>query len=161
LEAVAAVEDRQKIAPRGLLDEDRGNVSAIAAPPKPRDRDVAPFYRRAVTWPHFILEARGQDRRLAAPVAQVLGPDPGQERMIGHSPEDPAQAVLGRAEPEPLLQNIRGLLEHEHLQAIAHTRDVRHRTLDCHSGLANDENVVWRKVGVKIHESVPDSQSAQ
>ena len=51
LEAEAAVEDRQEVAARGLLDQDRGDVAAIAAAPDARHRDVAPLDRRAVARP--------------------------------------------------------------------------------------------------------------
>ena len=71
----------------------------------------------AVRGPHLVLQPRRQERRLAAPVAQVLGVEPGQQRMIGHAREDLPQAVLRHAEAEPLLQHLRGLLEHDHLQA--------------------------------------------
>ena len=116
LQAVAPVEDRQEIAARGFLDEDRGHVAPIAAAPEPRDRNAAPVDRRAISRPHFIREARRQDRRLAAPVARVFRADPGQQRMIRHAREDLPQAVLRHPEPEPLLQHVGGLLEHEHPQ---------------------------------------------
>ena len=97
LEAEAAVEDRQEIAASGLLDQHRSHVAAIAAAPDARHRDVAPLDRGAVAGPQLVLEPRRQERRLAAPVAQVLrvesrpgADDPAQPR------EDLPQAVLRR-----------------------------------------------------------------
>ena len=48
LQAEAAVDDRQEVAARGLLDQHRGDVAAIAAPPGAGHGDVAPLDRRAV-----------------------------------------------------------------------------------------------------------------
>ena len=92
LEAEAAVEDRQEIAAGGLLDQHGGHVAAVAAAPHARHLDVAPLDRRgaAVAGAEFVLQARRQDRRLAAPVAQVLRAEPGQKRMVGHALERPA-----------------------------------------------------------------------
>ena len=46
LQAVAAVEDRQEVAAGGLLDQDRGDVAAVAAAPDARHVDAAPLDRR-------------------------------------------------------------------------------------------------------------------
>src|SRR5258705_8102812 len=58
LEAVAAVDDREEVSARGLLDENGGDVAAIAAAPKPRGLDVAPLDCRSVAGTHRGIEAR-------------------------------------------------------------------------------------------------------
>ena len=96
LQAVAAVEDRQEIAARRLLDQDRGHVAPVAAPPDPRHVDAAPLHRRGRSAADRVLQARREDRRLAAPVAQVLRVEPGQERVVRQRAERPAAARTPR-----------------------------------------------------------------
>src|SRR5262249_58572268 len=92
LQRVAAVEDRQEVAARRLLDEHRRDVAPTAAAPGPWYVDAAPLHRRAVPGTHHVGEPRWEDRRLAAPVVQVLGVEPGQDGMIRDSREDLPQA---------------------------------------------------------------------
>src|SRR5262245_25456353 len=56
LEAVTAVEERQEIAPRGFLDQNRGDIASTAAAPGPRHVDAAPLDRRAMPRPQGVLE---------------------------------------------------------------------------------------------------------
>ncbi len=71
--------------------------------------------------------------------------------MIEYPLEDAPQAVFLHAKAEPLLQDLRLLLEHHYLQAVAHTVDVGRRTVDCQSALAHEENTVRRQVCVCLH----------
>src|SRR5207247_7879416 len=78
LEVVAPVHNRQEIAPRRLLDKHGSDVAPATTPPSPRHVDAAPLNRWAVTRSQRVSEARRQDRRLAAPVMQVVHIEPSQ-----------------------------------------------------------------------------------
>ena len=68
----------------------------------PHHSIVGPMHR-----PHFVIEPRRQNRRRAAPIAQIIGREPGQQRMIGHTRKNLPQAVLRHTESESLFQHIR------------------------------------------------------
>ena len=103
------------------------------------------------------VQARRQQRRLAAPVVQVLRVEPGEERMVRHALEDAPEPVLLRAEPEPLLQRLRGLLEDDDPQAVAHAHDVGRRPVRGQGALADDQDVVSAQVGLRVHRLVRDA----
>src|SRR6266567_5880856 len=104
LEAIAAVDNRQKIAARRLLDENGGDAAAIAAAPEPCDGNVAPLDRRSVTGAQCVIETRRKNRGFAAPIAPMFRGDSRENRMIGHARENPAQAVLRHAKSKTLFQ---------------------------------------------------------
>src|SRR6478736_2074263 len=85
LEAKAAIEDWKEIPSGGLLDQDRGDVAAVAATPEARDREVAPFYGYAVEGTDFIFQARRKERGLAAPVVKMLCGKLFDNRMLAHA----------------------------------------------------------------------------
>ena len=161
LEAEPAVDDRQEVAAGGLLDQDRGDVPPIAAPPDAGHADAAPQDRRPVARPQLVVEARRQDRRLAPPVGQVLRGEARQDRVVGDAREDLPQPVLRDAEAEPPLQHGRRLLEDDHLQAVADPVDPRRRAVDRQGGLAHDEHVESGEIRVRRDRLEADAQRFQ
>ena len=128
LQAVAAVEDGQEVAPRRLLDQHRGHVAAVAAAPNLRHLDAAPLDRRpAVGLARGVVQSRRQERGRAPPVAEVLQLEPGQQGMVRYALENLPQAVLGDAEAQPLFEDLCGLLEDEDFQPVADAAEVRPR----------------------------------
>ena len=131
MQAEAAIEDGQEIASGRLFDQDGGNIALVAASPEPRDFEAAPAYRwRAVVLAagHAIEPGR-QDRRLAAPVAQVRGAEPSQDRVAGDSREDGSQPVLLDPESQPPLESILRLLEDQDLEAVGNAAQIGGRGL--------------------------------
>jgi len=66
--------------------------------------------------------------------------------MVGHSPEDLAQAIVGDPKTQPLFKGLRGLLEHDDLQPVAHAPEVRPRPVRGQGALAEDEDIETREV---------------
>src|SRR5436309_13728036 len=69
--------------------------------------------------------------------------------MIWDAREQLPQPILLDAETEALLQDVRCLLEYDHLETVAHTADVGRRSANRQRGLADNENIVRRKIGVR------------
>src|SRR6266568_7314571 len=81
--------------------------------------------------------------------------------MIWDAREQLPQPILLDAETESLLQDVRCLLEDDHLETVAHTADVGRRSANCQRGLADNENVVRRKIGVRWNLPRADAESFQ
>src|ERR1043166_2833178 len=145
LKAVAAVNDREKISTRRFLDQHGSNVAAIATAPEVRHGNIAPIHRWAVARPKNVIETRWENRGVAAPVPQMLDVESREQRMAGHGREYLSQAVLGHAKTKTLYENVRGLFKHQHLESNAHTSDVRRGSVCRQRGLADNENVEFRK----------------
>ena len=102
-------------------------------------------------------------KSVAAPrqSCKLLGVEAGQQRVIRHAWEHLPQPVLRHAEAETLLENLRSLLEHDHLQPVAHPRYVRPRAVGRQRLLADNQHVVTGQVRVRIHRLEPDLQAGQ
>ena len=107
------------------------------------------------------FEPRRQDRRFAPPIAEVLRVEPGQQGMVRHAWEDLPQPVLGDAEPKPLLQDLRSLLEDDHFQPVADAADIRPRPIRGQGALAHDEDVVAGQISAGLHRLGFDSHLRQ
>ena len=133
LKAIPAVEDRQEISLRRFLDQDGRDVSPAPAPPDAGDVEPAPLDDRrglVVRRTDRVAQARGQDRRVAAPVAQALDVKFLEQRMIGHPGENLPQSIFGDAKAKPLFEDLAGLLEDDQLEPIAHVVDVGARAVE-------------------------------
>ena len=152
LQGVTAVEDGQEVARCRFLDQRRGDVAPVAATPAPLDLQSAPLDGGGVG--KSVRKAWGKDCRIPAPVPEVLVGDAGQQWVVRHALEDPAQPVLGNAETEALLEHIPGLLEDDDLHTLAHARDVRSRPVECQGALADDKHIVGAQLCVRLAHPV-------
>src|SRR6266567_7731723 len=81
--------------------------------------------------------------------------------MIGHPREHAPQAMLYDAETQSFLQHVGRLLDHYHLETVAHAAEVGRRSADRQRRLADNENVVGRKIGIGWNLMRADSDRFQ
>src|SRR4030095_10104488 len=71
--------------------------------------------------------------------------------MPGHASEHLPQSILCDPKTKSLLQHLGRLFEHDHLETVAHSRDVRCWTCRRKRGFAPDENVERGKIARGIN----------
>src|SRR5882672_2112763 len=67
--------------------------------------------------------------------------------MIGDAFEDLAQAILFDVKAKPLFQHFGGLFEDDYLEAGADAVNIRRGAVGGQGGLADNQNVISRKIG--------------
>ena len=162
LEAEAAVEDRQEIAARGLLDQHRGHVAAIAAAPDARHRDVAPLDRGAVT------RAASRNRAAAAGSSPRRASRAGAPRRARPAADDRAPAGRPAAGRTPATRNPNRFSRTSEVCSKtitfrpSRTRSMsRRRPVHGQRGLADDQHVVGRQIGVGVDGLARDAHAVE
>ncbi len=95
-------------------------------------------------------QMRRQDRRRAAPVAEILVRQPLEQRVVGHAGEDLPQPIFLDTEPEAFFQDVGRLLEEDHLESLTDPGDVRRWAIHGERGLADNQQIVARQIGMHV-----------
>src|SRR5206468_1405203 len=126
LQTEPAIDDGHEVAARRLFDQHGGHVATAAGAPDGRHDDIAPpGYRCEILLAEFELQLSWNDRRLAAPIAQMLRIQSCEQRMIRNAWKDIPQSVFGNAKTEAFFQHLGSLFEEDHLQPVTHACDAR------------------------------------
>ena len=88
----------------------------------------------------------------------MLAGNAGKGGMIRHAGKDRAQPVLLNAKPKSFSKTSAGLLENEDLQTVAHSREVRWWTARGQTCLADDQDIVGRKIRRRFHLLSDDTE---
>src|SRR6266436_664387 len=161
LKAVTTVDDRQEIAARRFLDQNRSNITAITAAPKPSDRNIAPLDGWSVARAQVILKARREDGCFAPPVAPMFRSEARQSRMIGDAAKNLPQTVLRHAKAEPLLENLGTLFEDHHLEAVAHVYYIRSSPACGQSSLSHDQHIESGEIDNRLDGLILDTKALE